>query len=421
MRPPSGWVTELFGRIMRHRNRLPGPVNRLIDSVARNPDGVAGRVASALLGGGIGVGAPLPTTVPDASIRVYIGPTNYAGQGRLWAEALALSGETIGAANMAVQLPGGFAFPADSLVPIGVYNRSKRWQRAELAAVEQFTHVLIEAERPLFGSLFDRDVATEVRELQRRSLSCAFMCHGTDIRSPRNHMARNRWSPYFDDAAHTQALQHDADRNLDLLRTQGIPVFVSTPDLLIDVPEATWCPVVIDPARWIGGRPLATDRVPVVLHVPSMNSVKGTHLIEPMLRKLHEAGSIEYRRVTGVASSRMPGIVGDADIVLDQFRIGSYGVAACEAMAAGRVVVGAVEPEVRKAVRDVSGLALPVVEADPATLEAVLERLIVTRAEMARIGQEGVEFVAKVHAGSASVSALRERWIDGHGPSESMP
>src|SRR5690606_1958325 len=140
-------------------------VNRLIDDVAKNPDGRAGRLAARLLGGADSRRIPEPTGAPETAVRVYIGPTNYAGQRIRWARALEADDASIGARNMAVELPGGFAFPADTLVPVAVHTISTSWQRAELDAVKRFTHVLFEAERPLFGPLFGRDLGREIAEL----------------------------------------------------------------------------------------------------------------------------------------------------------------------------------------------------------------------------------------------------------------
>src|SRR5690606_35228716 len=118
------------------------------------------------------------------------------------------------------------------------------------------------------------------------------------------------------------------------------PVFVSTPDLLTEVPWAHWCPVVVDVKSWENTRELLTGERPIVAHFPSMGHVKGTHLIEPIVSDMQRRGVIEYRGMTGIKSADMPSHVASVDIVLDQFRIGSYGVAAVEAMAAGRVVIG---------------------------------------------------------------------------------
>ena len=211
---------SVLTRLMKNRHRLPRFLNRLMDNVARNPDGVASRVASFILGGSSARNVPVPTPVPDADVRVYIGPTNYSGQGFLWARALERGKSGINSKNMAVELPGGFDFAADSLVPVGAYNTSRKWQEAELKAVEGFTHVLFEAERPLFGSLFGRDIAREVAALHAKGISCAFLCHGTDIRSPRRHLSQNRWSPFVCGSEQMNRLQSDADANLALLRAR---------------------------------------------------------------------------------------------------------------------------------------------------------------------------------------------------------
>lgn len=397
--------------LAKNRHRLPRSIDRSIDAVGKNPDGRLSRLASRLLGGKSAAQIPLATSVPDAPTRVYVGPTNYAGQGFRWARALEESDIRIGARNMAVSLPGGFEFDADTVVPFAVYNTSAAWQRAEQEAVERFTHVLIEAERPLFGSLLGRDVEREVESLALHGVSCAFLCHGTDIRSPRAHLGRDRWSPFGDDPRATKVLQAGADENLALVRRAGLPVFVSTPDLISDVPWAQWCPVVVDGDQWSSGRDLLSSPVPIVVHAPSMGAIKGTHLVEPTLKRLHKAGMIDYRRIIGASASQMPTLIGEADIVLDQFRLGSYGVAACEAMAAGRVVVGHVLPEVRQTVRTLTGVDLAVVEADPDTLEAVLVELLAAPSRMRAVAAAGEQFVREVHSGAVSAAILREHWL----------
>ncbi len=138
-------IERLLSAIVRGRSHLPAGLNRLIDDVGKNPDGIAGRLASTVLGGHRASNRPAPTAAPQTPIRVYIGPTNYAGQGYRWARALEASDPRIGARSMAVTLPGGFSFPTDTAVPVAVHNVSLRWQQAELEAVSGFTHVLFEA------------------------------------------------------------------------------------------------------------------------------------------------------------------------------------------------------------------------------------------------------------------------------------
>lgn len=419
-RPPGAAVRATLGRVaaapnalvartLRSRNSLPTWVNRAIDHVADHPDGLLGRVAALSLGPITDV--PPPTSVPQAPVRVYVGPTNYAEQGYAWARSLEAARPGVGARNMSVAVPGGFGFRTDTEVPVAVYNRSRAWQEAELGAVREFTHVLVEAERPIFGRLFSRDVAREERVLAGAGISTAYMCHGTDIRLPSRHVARTRWSPYLDPDMYVARHEREAARNAELLERLGRPVLVSTPDLLADVPYARWCPVVVDSARWSAPR-RPERRVPVVAHVPSNAGIKGTELVRPAMQRLHERGVIEYREITGVPSEKMPAVWADADVVLDQFRLGSYGVAACEAMAAGCVVVGHVLDDVRAHVLSASGSALPVVEADPDDVEAVVTALAADPDRRAAIAAEGAAFVRDVHDGRLSARVLLEHWVD---------
>lgn len=385
---------------------MPTWVNRAMESAARNPDGLPGRLASRLLGGGQGT----VTTVPQTETRVYIAPTNYSGQGFRWARALEALDPSIGARNMAVSLPGGFDFAADNTVPVAVMNSSKQWGEAEWQAARAFTHVLVEAERPMFGRRFDRSVAAEIAALQQAGVSVALLSHGTDIRNPDRHAALTPWSPYPEDPR-TDILRADARANLALLEQLGRPVFVSTPDLLNDLPSATWCPVVVDVRAFATkGEPFTRSRMRVA-HVSSSAVQKGSHFIGPALSPLIRAGLLDYRLVQHEPASAMPTVFADADIVIDQFRLGSYGVAACEAMAAGRVVVGHILPSVREHIHTATGLRLPIVEATPDTLAETVERLHDDPEHAREVAAEGKRYVQTVHGGLASARALIDTWI----------
>jgi hypothetical protein len=342
---------------------------------------------------------------------MLIGPANYAGQGAQWARAVDAFVPGAAARSVAVAIPGAHSFPADTVVPFSVYHHSRRWQLDERAAVVAgFDHVLVESMRRLFGSLYP-DLASELKGLRAHGISAALMAHGTDVRSPRAHVARHRWSPYRDDPR-SERLQHVADSNRALAESSGLPLFVSTPDLLDDLPGATWCPVVVDRAAWDSAPPpFSRDRLPVVAHIPSSAAIKGTALIEPALRSLAATGVIDYQRLEAVPSADMPTAIGDADVVLDQFRIGSYGVAACEAMAAGRIVIGHVEPGVRERVESQTGLPLPIVEADPETLGSVLAGLVRDPDLALRIAQAGPRFIDSVHSGKRSAAILEREWL----------
>lgn len=353
---------------------------------------------------------PPPPTVPEAKTRVLIAPVNYAGQGWLWARAVTEHVADAAAVNMVVRTSEDFAHPAHSVVPLGFYAASRRWQKRQRDAVAaNFTHVIVEAEKQPFGALLDESVSGQIRWLHKRGVKVMMLCHGSDIRLPSRHIANNPDSPFLDSLAGVApVLEKIASRNRRLLDRLGLPVLVSTPDLLLDVPYATWLPVVVDRELWRAGEPpLQRDR-PVVTHAPSSSSVKGSELIDPVLRKLEDEGLLSYERVQGVPFAEMPAVYRNADIVIDQLRLGDYGVAACEAMAASRVVVGNVTPRARAIVAERTGFELPIVQSTAADLEVVLRGILADRAGYRAVAERGATFVGAIHDGTRSASVLEK-------------
>lgn len=379
----------------------PSLVTRLVDETQRfDPR----RVSPA-------VDLPLTDAVSGAptAVRLLVAPTNSAGQGWAWARAAErLPG--VGARAMQIDMRRFQNFAADQSVTRGEYRWSTRWQRAQRRAVlERATHVLLESASPLFGDPLRRDARAELRALQRAGIRVALLFHGSDIRSPARHRAHARWSPFGPGGwDQTAALERVTAENAALVAEVDLPVFVSTPDLLRDVPAAQWLPVVVDVERWRTERaPLTTGQRPLVVHIPSRTIVKGTDLIDPVLRQLADEGLIDYRSITGLSNDEMVAAYGAADVVVDQLRIGTYGVAACEAMAAGRVVVSHVDEQVRGEVLARTGLELPVVEATADTLEAVIRGIVDGPAAARERAGLGPAFVRAVHDGGRSAEALR--------------
>jgi hypothetical protein len=406
-------MNAFIDRVLKNRNDFPTWINTFVNYVGEHPMGIIGRLLALRYWRPAGGEDHYLSVIPTKPIRVLIAPVNYSNQATAWAAALEKARPSIGSQNMAVDVPGGFSFPADVVVPVPMYQASKRWQRAQFARIAKFTHVLIEAEEPLCGRLFGRDVTAEASALTRAGVSVAFLAHGTDIRRPSLHMKRNALSPYFDSSLYSPAIERRAIRNIATLRESGRPVFVSTPDLLQDYSLGIWCPVVVEPWEWsTGERARVTSEKLRVVHAPTSGPIKGTDLIEPSLWDLHERGLIDYRPIRGVPFSQMKGIYADADVVLDQFRLGSYGVAACEAMAAGCVVIGNVSDEVRAHVSTSTGRQVPIVQAVPATIEEVILRLIERAEEFNSVAAHGRAFVNHVHDGRLSAQVLIDNWIE---------
>lgn len=355
---------------------------------------------------------PAPPQAPATHVRLYVAPVNFAGQGYAWARAAErLPG--VGAVSMHYTVPGDFGFAGDSIVPVNVFAKSRNWQRAQFERVaSEFTHVLIEAERPIFGSLFQNDPVAEARALRDRGVIVGMVSHGSDLRLPSRHKQLDEWSPFHDeDWTDVPALEAQALEHRRVLAAIDAPVFISTSDLALDWPSAQLLPVVVDPEPWQGGPDPLAREIPVVVHAPSKAHIKGSHLIDPILQQLDAEGHIEYRRIEGVPAAEMPALICDADIVLEQFRIGNYSRAAVEALAAGRVVVGHVHAQVRDHVAQVTGQTVPVVEATPHTLRTLILDIVSQRERYREIAAAGPAFARAVHNGDYSAQVLGEHLL----------
>lgn len=348
------------------------------------------------------------TRVGRAPVRLFIGPVNSAGQGWAWARA-AETLPAVAAADFMYRDAGDvFAYPSDHAVPTVFFRTNRPWQRAQRRAVERrFSHVMVESGRQVLGG--EDDAREQIGRLQRRGIRVALVWHGSDIRRPSRNALAEPDSPFRDGAyPDTERLEAIVLRNEHLMRETGAPVFVSTPDLLAEVPHAQWLPVVVTADRWSAAAPLPPLRRerPVVVHAPSNAGLKGSGLIEQTMRALDAEGVVEYREIRGVPAADMPRVYGEADIVLDQFALGIYGVAACEAMASGRLVISHVAEATRSTVEARTGRALPVLEATAGTLEATIRGVCADPSAARALAAEGPSFVRDVHDGTRSAAAL---------------
>lgn len=350
---------------------------------------------------------PPPVAAPMGDTRLYTAPANFAAQGYQWARAAErLPG--VGAVNMQYRASGDFGFPADYSVSERVFLNSGTWARRQRDAVaDGFTHVIFEAERPIFGLAFERFPEREARWLQGRGLQVGLASLGTDLRLPSRHAQLDRWSPFRDgDRAWIADLETKALRNRGLFERLGVPSFVATPELLGDWPDAVWLPIVIDPSDWHSDREALTGGAPIVLHAPTNPAVKGTALIEPVVERLSADGIIDYQRIVKVPASEMPGRYAQADVVLDQFALGIYATTSIEAMAAGRLVVAHLHDQVRDHIREITGLDAPIVEATPDTIGEVLRDVAARPEHYREIAQRGPDYVEAVHNGALASRVL---------------
>jgi glycosyltransferase involved in cell wall biosynthesis len=146
-----------------------------------------------------------------------------------------------------------------------------------------------------------------------------------------------------------------------------------------------------------------------VAHAPSKRAVKGTDAVLAAVESLRARGApVELDLIEGVPNREARLRYAAADVVVDQLRVGWYGMFAIESMALAKPVVVHLDDEAVAETEEALGLSIPVVRADQNTLEGVLAGLIEVRAELPELGRRSREYVERVHAHTAVARRVRE-------------
>lgn len=341
--------------------------------------------------------------------RCAIGPLNTAGQAREWAKALSHSG-TVQSFSFAPRWKRSTKIQgaSDRRIP---HHRVRPHLVRRISAhrlLGNASHYLNESLVPFSADARDHDLRVDMEWLTDSHLTVGVVFHGSDIRDPGRHIDLNPFSFFkLMDEAQVEVLTASASLRRRVVEDLALPVFVSTPDLLQDIPSADWLPIVISADQW-RAEPLHIPRKPRLLHLPSRRTppIKGTSFIDPIMERLDSQGLIEYTSPSSLSHEAVFGAVSNSHIVVDQILTGSYGVAAVEALAAGRLVLGNVSERVRQKV----GQTIPIVDCDPTNLEDVLHHILSNPEQYEELAQMGPAFVRDLHSGPASARTLLN-WI----------
>ncbi len=338
-----------------------------------------------------------------------IGPTNSANQGTLWANAL--TDAKFHSQSLRISRdPSSEWFNSDfALTKSDWLDIFKRQELADMIAKTKDV-ILVESLRPILRLLNAKDGRNQVIEdlelLQSMGKRVGVIFHGSDIRDTQSHAARNPYSPFRNESEELVKMRLRTGENaalLPLLREKKIPIFVTTQDLLIDVPDAHWLPVTIDYNRFqhiAMTAPIfsALNEKLRVLFLPSRPWLKSADLIEPVLIKLRDEGVISYHSYMSTGASlkhsEVPAVMAKVDLVIDQY-LGVVGVFPLEALAAGRLVMSYLPAEAGE---------VPIINITPDTLESEIRRVAATRP----LAIAGANYVKRWHDGRESILALAE-------------
>ncbi|MGB3413150.1 MAG: hypothetical protein WBA28_00385 [Microbacteriaceae bacterium] len=343
-----------------------------------------------------------------SKLRVLFGPLNTASQASEWSRALEAESSEIQSASFSGVGSVRYNSAADFQVERATYLFSQKWHREFELFLSSQTHIFYESALPLLGRMCRADAFREARFLSKNyGTKIAFVYHGSDIRLPSLHLKLEPSSPFAHQGLPITVLEDQAQEIITKQRASGFPSFVTTLDLLDYLPEAEWLPLSINPEDWFQSRAVLVRDRPIVVHAPTNAAMKGSNQIAKAMQALHDTGVIEYRLISGVSHDEMKNVYKDADIVLEQFLLGSYGVTACEAMAAGCLVVGNVNTRVREELRKRTGFELPIVQSTAAGISETVKSIVSKREEMQLQAVLGQKFVASIHNGRFAAEQLR--------------
>ncbi len=223
---------------------------------------------------------------------------------------------------------------------------------------------------------------------------------GSDIRVPEVEAADNAYYARLGDAYE----YHDMESFTKSRRVQakfahaGLACLISCnslrpylqPDLFPTVyfaRQRVWLP------EFVSSPPDPAQTRPVIVHSPSAPNAKGTPAVLAAIESLRDHFAFDFRLIQGVPRRQALEMVRDADIFLDQFVLGGYGLAALEAMAFGKPVVCYIKPSlVTQYPPD-----LPLVSATQENLVQMIADLLRDGAARHEIGLRSRAYVEKYH------------------------
>lgn len=193
-------------------------------------------------------------------------------------------------------------------------------------------------------------------------------------------------------------------RTLDTMANAASAQIVWNPDLLLDVPGATFVPYPVslpDPVA-AGVRPTEPTGAnsPIrIVHAPTNPGLKGTEHVRRAFASLNERhpGRVEATVLARRPHRELLAEVANADLVVDQLLIGWYGVTAVEAMLLRTPAICFIDDAARSLIPPAMATDLGVVEASPQSLDDVLDRVVADAEERADAAERGERFARTWH------------------------
>lgn len=293
--------------------------------------------------------------------------------------------------------------PSTASTPVGRRAAQLNFQRAVLQGIAWADVVHWHGHSPAVPFALDLRLAARLRKPR------VVQFHGTDIRIP--EVAR-RDNPYIgqllDQGAAAYPITREGSRRTQrTFARHGFACLLAGPELALyrepDIFDRHFSTeVAVDASRYRPVYPDAGDAVPKVVHLPSHTGIKGTEYVLKAIADVRAQRRVDFRLIQGMPHARAMELVRGADIVLDQFCVGIFGVAAVEGMAFGKPTLSYLPPTVAERL----GPDSPLLNASPRDLSSLLIALLDDGERRRDLGIRGRRYVEQVHDARAVAGRL---------------
>lgn len=320
--------------------------------------------------------------------NIFQGPEEVAGQSYYFVKGLKENGCKV---RHVVRKKNPFAFSCDKSLNI---DRSKKY----LFPLYLF-RILVEEIKDLFicdifhfhygqTLMYNSDLA--ILKFFRKKIFMEF--HGSDLRDT---IRAHEINPYDIETEQGLTPRH---QKLILSACKFADGIILHDDELIPYLPENHPPIFVVPLRIdpydiaVSEQTYKNEKITIV-HAPTNRQLKGSDYIEDAIHDLQQEIDINYVRVENMKRKEAFDIYQNADIIIDQIRIGTYGVFAIEGMAMAKPVITYLMPSMELALPE----ELPIVSANKDTIKQKLKELISNEEARKSIGEKGRIYAETYH------------------------
>ncbi len=198
--------------------------------------------------------------------------------------------------------------------------------------------------------------------------------------------------------------ENDCKTYMNFVNSIAHAVLVPDPELQSYVPQAIIVPRSIDLISWPYIGQVSKDD-PLVVHAPSNEAIKGTAYVLKAIEELKSEGlKFRFELVKNVSNEIARERYKAADIVVDQLRIGWYGVLAAECMSLGKTVITYIRDDLVHHLPEPH----PFIIANPLTFKDKLREAILNSQVRCEFGCNARAYVEKTHDATIVAKQLLE-------------